>query len=155
MSKRDLIGYASTPPNPHWPGNAKLAINFVINIEEGSEYTPLTGSEFAEKGLSEVPGGRHSKNQRDLAIESIYEYGSRSGFWRLVNVFDSNKVPFTFFACAIALLNNPKITEYIKNSKNDICCHGYKWEEHYKMKKNIERINIKKAYDLILKLTGK
>jgi len=155
VSKRDLIGYASNPPNPYWPNNSKLAINFVINIEEGSEYSPLHGDQFSEKGLSEVPGGRHRKNQRDLGIESIYEYGSRSGFWRLIDIFDKNKVPLTFFACAIALHNNKEITKYIKNSKNDICCHGYRWEEHYKMKKNAERKNIKMAFDLIYNLTGK
>ena len=79
-SKRDLIGYASNPPNPYWPNKSKLAINFVVNIEDGYEYSPLHRDEFTEKGLSEVPGGRHGKFQRDLGIESIYEYGSRSDF---------------------------------------------------------------------------
>ena len=81
-SERDFVGYGKTPPNSNWPNKSKLAINFVINVEEGSEYSPLLGDKNSETGLSEVPGGRHLENQRDLAIETIYEYGSRVGFWR-------------------------------------------------------------------------
>ena len=139
MNKRNFIGYGNNPPDPKWPDKSRVAINFVINIEEGSEYSPLYGKENSEFGLSEVPGGRHKKNQRDLGIESIYEYGARSGFWRIVNIFDKNKIPVTYFVCAEALKKNPKITEYIKKSKNDICAHGYRWTEHFKMSKIIGR----------------
>ena len=155
LSKRDLIGYASDTPHPHWPNKSRLAINFVINIEEGSEYSPLMGDKKSESGLSEVPGGRHKDNQRDLGIESIYEYGSRSGFWRLAHLFETNKLPTTYFACAIALSFNSKISNYLKNSTNDICCHGYRWTEHYKMSKAVEKKNIKNAFNLIYKLTNK
>tara|TARA_B100000965_G_C19577942_1_gene752189 strand:- start:1118 stop:2017 length:900 start_codon:yes stop_codon:yes gene_type:complete len=154
-SERDFVGYGKTPPNSNWPNKSKLAINFVINVEEGSEYSPLLGDKDSETGLSEVPGGRHLENQRDLAIESIYEYGSRVGFWRLTKVFEKHNIPHTFFVCALTLLQNKEICKHIKNSPNDICCHGYRWEEHYKLKKNQEEKNIKKAFDLILKLTNK
>ena len=87
-SIRDLVGYGQTPPNANWPKKSKLAINFIVNVEEGSEYSPLLGDKKSETGLSEVPGGRHLLNQRDLAIESIYEYGSRVGFWRLTKLFE-------------------------------------------------------------------
>jgi len=154
-SKRDFVGYGQIPPNANWPNKSKLAINFIINVEEGSEYSPLLGDKKSEAGLSEVPGGRHLINQRDLGIESIYEYGSRVGFWRLTKLFEKYKTPYTFFVCALTLLQNEEICNYIKNSPNDICCHGYRWEEHYKLKKNQEEKQIKKAFDLILKLTNK
>ena len=152
---RDLIGYGGNPPNPKWPKNSNIAINFVINIEEGSEKSPLYGDKVSEIGISEVPGGRHKKNQRDLGIESIYEYGSRSGFWRIVNIFEKNKIPVTYFVCADALSKNINIANYIKKSKNDVCAHGFRWAEHYKMKRSVEKENIKKTYNLILKLTHK
>ena len=155
MNKRNFIGYGNNPPDPKWPDKSRIAINFVINVEEGSEYSPLYGNENSESGLSEVPGGRHKKNQRDLGIESIYEYGARSGFWRIVNIFDNNKIPVTYFVCAEALEKNPKITEYIKKSKNDVCGHGYRWTEHFKMSKIVEKKNIHNAFNLIVKLTKK
>ena len=154
-SERDFIGYGKQTPNPKWPNKSKLAINFIINVEEGSEYSPLLGDKKSEAGLSEVPGGRHAINQRDLGIESIYEYGSRVGFWRLTKLLDKNHIPHTFFVCALTLLQNKEICNFIKSSSNDICCHGYRWEEHYRLKKNEEQKQIKNAFDLILKLTGK
>ena len=108
-SERNFIGYGQNVPNPNWPKKARLAINFVINVEEGSEYSPLLGDEKSESGLSEVPGGRHKKNQRDLAIESIYEYGSRVGFWRITRLLENYNMPYTFFVCALTLLQNKKI----------------------------------------------
>jgi len=152
---RDFIGYGRESFDPKWPKKSRLAINFIINVEEGSEYSPLMGDSKSESGLSEVPGGRHKINQRDLAIESIYEYGSRVGFWRLTTLLEKYKMPHTFFVCALTLLQNKEISSFIKKSTNDICCHGYRWEEHYRMNKNKERAQIKKAYDLILKLTNK
>ena len=152
---RDFIGYGRESFDPKWPKKSRLAINFIINVEEGSEYSPLMGDPKSEAGLSEVPGGRHKINQRDLAIESIYEYGSRVGFWRLTTLLEKYKMPHTFFVCALTLLQNKEISSFIKKSTNDICCHGYRWEEHYRMNKNKERAQIKKAYDLILKLTNK
>ena len=94
---RDLVGYGQSSPNPRWPKKSKLAINFIVNVEEGSEYSPLLGDKKSETGLSEVPGGRHKENQRDLGIESIYEYGSRVGFWRLTSLLDKYRIPHTYF----------------------------------------------------------
>ena len=106
---RDLVGYGQSSPNPRWPKKSKLAINFIVNVEEGSEYSPLLGDKKSESGLSEVPGGRHRENQRDLGIESIYEYGSRVGFWRLTRLFDKYRTPHTYFVCALTLLQNKEI----------------------------------------------
>jgi peptidoglycan/xylan/chitin deacetylase (PgdA/CDA1 family) len=155
ISERDFIGYGQNAPNPNWPKKARLAINFVINVEEGSEYSPLLGDEKSESGLSEVPGGRHGKNQRDLAIESIYEYGSRVGFWRITKLLEINNMPYTFFVCALTLLQNKEICSFIRDSSSDICCHGYRWEEHYKLNRIEEKNQIKKAFELIFKLTNK
>ena len=94
--ERDFIGYGQAVPNPKWPNGSKLAINFIINVEEGSEYSPLLGDKKSEAGLSEVPGGRHALNQRDLGIESIYEYGSRVGFWRLTKLLEKIIYPILF-----------------------------------------------------------
>ena len=152
---RDLVGYGQSSPNPRWPKKSKLAINFIVNVEEGSEYSPLLGDKKSESGLSEVPGGRHKENQRDLGIESIYEYGSRVGFWRLTSLFDKYRIPHTYFVCALTLLQNKEICNYIKKSQNDICCHGYRWEEHYKLTKKKEQNQISKAFNLIHKLTNK
>ena len=137
MNKRNFIGYANELPDPKWPKKSIIAINFVINVEEGSEYSPLYGKENSETSLSEVPGGRHKKYERDLGIESIYEYGSRSGFWRIVNIFDQQKIPVTYFVCADALNKNYKIADYIRKSKNDVCGHGFRWTEHFKMNRKL------------------
>src|SRR5271156_4974215 len=98
-SPRDLVGYAGSPPDPKWPGEARLALNIVMNYEEGSEYQFLVDGE-SEKVLSEVPGGYTGLKRRDLAIESIYEYGSRVGFWRLMRLFSKYGVPITVTGCA-------------------------------------------------------
>ena len=117
---RDFIGYGRESFDPKWPKKSRLAINFIINVEEGSEYSPLMGDPKSESGLSEVPGGRHKINQRDLAIESIYEYGSRVGFWRLTTLLEKYKMPHTFFVCALTLLQNKEISSFIKKNLQTI-----------------------------------
>ena len=151
---RNMIGYGSNPPKVKWPNNSKIAVQFVLNYEEGGENSILHGDKSSEIFLSEIIGAKAIKG-RHINMESLYEYGSRVGFWRLTKVFEKHNIPHTFFVCALTLLQNKEICTYIKNSPNDICCHGYRWEEHYKLKKNQEEKNIKKAFDLILKLTNK
>ena len=119
---RDFIGYGRESFDPKWPKKSRLAINFIINVEEGSEYSPLMGDSKSESGLSEVPGGRHKINQRDLAIESIYEYGSRVGFWRLTTLLEKYKMPHTFFVCALTLLQNKEISSFIPSK---LLIYGY------------------------------
>src|ERR1700712_1385238 len=104
---RDLLGYGATPPDPQWPGGARVALNFVMNFEEGSEYSTLDGDDHTESALLEVPSSRVPFGQRDLAAESMYEYGVRVGFWRLYRLFRERKLPLTVFACALALERNP------------------------------------------------
>ena len=100
---RDFIGYANNPPDPKWPGGARLAVNFVMNYEEGSEPSVQDGEGFTETGLTEAHGSNQVKAGRDLAAEGMFEYGSRVGFWRLVKLFEERNLPLTVFGCALAL----------------------------------------------------
>ncbi|MEO3430887.1 polysaccharide deacetylase family protein [Pelagibius sp. CAU 1746] len=152
---RDLVGYGATPPNPKWPGNARLAVQFVVNIEEGAEYTPADGDPQAEKGLAEVPGGRLPAGHRDLAFESMYEYGSRVGIWRLLRLFRDRGVPWTAFACAVALERNPMIAEFIRDNAIDVVCHGWRWEEPFRLSEEEERERIARSVESLKRTVGR
>jgi peptidoglycan/xylan/chitin deacetylase (PgdA/CDA1 family) len=110
---RDFVGYGRKRPDPRWPGNARIAVNFAINYEEGSEYSITDGSGRTELGLAEAPGGRVPAGQRDLAFETMYEYGSRVGIWRVFDLFQERQLPATVFGCAVALERNPQVAEAI------------------------------------------
>jgi allantoinase len=153
-SPRDLLGYGREPPNPEWPGGARIAVNFVLNYEEGSEYSLLDGDAQSETALSEaasqVPPG-----QRDLTVESVYEYGSRVGFWRVMRLFAERGLPLTVFGCALALERNVAAAQAIVEAGHDICCHGWRWVKHWLMTEDEERAQIRKAVASIEKLTGR
>lgn len=152
---RDLIGYADNPPDPKWPNGGRLAVNFVINYEEGSEYSVPDGDGFSEASLTESPSSTIPHGTRDLAAETLFEYGSRVGFWRLFNLFKERQLPVTIFACALALERNPKVVKTIKDHDLDICCHGWRWIEHYKLTENQEREQIRRAITSLTKMFGK
>jgi len=151
---RDLSGYGATPPDPRWPGHARLALQVVVNYEEGSEYTLLDGDDRIETGLAEAPGGRTPKGVRDLAMESMYEYGSRVGFWRLHRLFTERRVPITVFACAVALERNPAVARAIVEAGFDVCCHGWRWIEHFQLSEAEEREHIRRAVESLTRTTG-
>ena len=151
---RDLIGYANNPPDPKWPNNARLAVNFVINYEEGSEYSIPDGDGFSEASLTESPSSTIPHGTRDLAAETLFEYGARVGFWRLLRLFQERGFPVTLFACALALERNPKVVEAVKTSNLDICCHGWRWIEHYKLTENEEREHIRLAIESLTNMFG-
>ena len=151
---RDLVGYAARPPQAHWPGDARIAINMVLNYEEGSEYTIGDGDGRTEIGLAEAPGGRVPPGMRDLAFETMYEFGSRVGFWRIHELFRRRGLPLTIFGCALALERNPRVAEAIVAAGYDICCHGWRWVEHFKLSEQEEREQIAKAVASIAALTG-
>ena len=151
---RDLIGYANNPPDPKWPNNARLAVNFVINYEEGSEYSIPDGDGFSESSLTESPSSTIPHGTRDLAAETLFEYGARVGFWRLLRLFQERGFPVTLFACALALERNPKVVEAVKTSNLDICCHGWRWIEHYKLTEDEEREHIRLAIESLTNMFG-
>jgi allantoinase len=152
---RDFVGYANRPPTVRWPGNAGVAVNFVLNYEEGSEYSVGEGDGRSESALIEVSAPRVPQGDRDLASESMYEYGSRVGFWRLFRLFRDRNLPVTIFAAALALERNAEVAEAIAATDWDVAAHGYRWIEHYRLDEATEREHIAKAYDTILRVIGR
>ena len=151
---RDLVGYANRPPDPHWPRGARLAINFVLNYEEGSEYSVPDGDGCSETSLSEsasqVPPGT-----RDLTVESVYEYGSRVGFWRVMRLFAERGLPLTVFACALALERNRDAAAAIAAAGHDVCAHGWRWFKHWLLEEAEERDHIARAVASLERSLGK
>ena len=147
MSKypRDLIGYGQTPPHANWPNKAKLAIQFVINYEEGGENCILHGDEASEAFLSEIIGAQAFAGARHMSMESIYEYGSRAGFWRLHRLFQSYEFPVTVFGVATALEKNPEAVEAMKAADWEVACHGLKWISYQDMSIEEERQHMLEA----------
>lgn len=152
---RDFVGYADRPPTIRWPNNAGVAVNFVLNYEEGSEYSIGNADGRSETALIEVNAARVPVGSRDLASESMYEYGSRVGFWRIARLFQERRLPLTIFAAALALEHNPKVAQAIGASDWDIVAHGYRWIEHYHLDEATEREHIAKAFSSIQQSTGR
>ncbi len=152
--KRDFVGYANRPPNPQWPDGARLAVNFVMNYEEGSEPSMQDGEGYTENGLTEAHGLNQVKSGRDLAAEGMFEYGSRVGFWRLMRLFQERGLPMTLFACALALERNPEAAAAVRESGFDICCHGWRWVKHFELPEAEEREHIARAVASLEKTVG-
>ncbi|RWR00967.1 chitin deacetylase [[Pantoea] beijingensis] len=152
--ERDFTGYGEHPPHAGWPGGARLALNFVLNYEEGSENSIGDGDGYSDIGLVEMSASSVVRGERDLAAESMFEYGSRIGFWRLMRIFSERQLPMTVFACALALERNPAAAIAIKQAGHDICCHGWRWIEHYKLSEEEERKHIQLAIDSLHKTMG-
>lgn len=153
-SPRDLIGYGASPPDPRWPGGARLALQIVMNYEEGSEYSIPDGDGFSETYLTEVPGASLGHGKRDLIVESIYEYGSRAGFWRLMRMFEERKIHVTVFGAALALERNPQACAAIREACHEVCSHGFRWVDFSKMSAEQEREEMRKAVDSITRTIG-
>ena len=151
---RDLIGYAGDPPDPKWPGGKRLALNFVINYEEGSEPSIPDGDGYSEQALTELAGYDFGPGGRDLAAESMFEYGSRVGFRRLMRLFRERELPVTIFACALALERNPPSAKLIRDGDCDICSHGWRWVEHWKLTEAEEREHVRKAVASLERTVG-
>ena len=152
---RDLAGYGANPPDIRWPNGAGLAVNFVLNVEEGSEYSVGDGDGRSESALSEVRASRVPQGDGDLAAESMYEYGSRVGFWRLYNLFRKRELPLTIFASAVALERTPDIAAAIAATDWDVCAHGHRWIEHYHLNPEAEAEQIALAFDSLTKSVGR
>jgi len=153
--KRDFIGYANNPPNPQWPDGARLAVNFVMNYEEGSEPSMQDGEGYTETGLTEAHGLNQVTSGRDLAAEGMFEYGSRVGFWRLMRLFQERGLPMTVFGCALALERNPAAAAAIREAGFDLCCHGWRWVKHFELPEADEREHIARAVTSLEKSLGR
>lgn len=151
---RDFVGYGRTPPDPQWPGGARLAINFVMNYEEGSEPSVQDGEGHTELGLTEAHGLNQGVRGRDLAGESMFEYGSRVGFWRLLRLFQERSLPMTVFGCALALERNPEAAAAIRAAGYDVCCHGWRWIKHFELTEEEEREHIRRAVASLRQTVG-
>ena len=150
---RDLTGYGQTPPQPQWPGNARIAVQFVLNYEEGAENSVLHGDAGSEQFLSEM-ANPPSFAERHLSMESIYEYGSRVGVWRLLREFEKRGLPLTVFGVSMALQRHPEVTAAFKELGHEIACHGWRWISYQAMDETTERDHMVLAMDVLRKLTG-
>jgi putative urate catabolism protein len=151
---RNYIGYGRNSPKITWPNNAKLALQFVLNYEEGGESSILNGDDHSEIFLSEIIGAQPVKGARHMNMESIYEYGSRRGFWRIHDEFIKRKIPLTIFGVALALQKNLEICKAIKDANFEIASHGYRWIDYQYVDQEIEKDHILKCYELIKELFG-
>jgi allantoinase len=151
---RDFIGYGANPPNPNWPGKARIAINFVMNYEEGSEPSIADGETATETWFTESHGLDSGVQGRDLAAEGLFEYGSRVGFWRLMRIFQERGLAMTVYGCALALERNPQAAEAIRASGFDVCSHGWRWIKHYGLTEEVEREHIRMAIESLARTTG-
>ncbi len=151
--QRDFIGYGAKPPHAQWPGGAEIAVNFVINYEEGSEPSIADGDPATETGVSDSGPGR-GVTGRDLAAEGMFEYGSRAGFWRLMRLFTERNIKPTIFGCALALERHPQAAQAIAAAGLDICCHGWRWETHFTLSEAEERERIARAVASLKQTVG-
>ena len=150
---RDLIGYGEHPPHPQWPDNARIAIQFVLNYEEGGESSVLHGDAGSEQFLSEL-FNPPSYPARHMSMESIYEYGSRVGVWRLLREFERRGLPLTVFGVGMALQRHPDVTQAFVELDHEIACHGWRWIHYQSVDEATEREHMRLAVDAITQLTG-
>ncbi len=150
--KRDLIGYGRHGPKARWPGDARIAVSICLNYEEGSERSHPAG-DACNDGLTEVIYGLEPQ-YRDLAAESVFEYGSRAGIWRLERLLTQYDVPVTFFACAVALERNPEVCAWIREAGHEVCSHGWRWEEMWLLSREQEAQHMRLAIDSIAESCG-
>ncbi len=150
---RDLIGHGRRPPHARWPGDARIAVQFVLNYEEGGENCVLHGDAASEQFLSEIIGAP-AFPARHLSVESIYEYGSRAGVWRILREFERRALPLTVFGVAMALERNPEVTAAFVELGHEIACHGWRWIHYQEIDEATEREHLRTAMDVIERLTG-
>jgi len=151
---RDMIGYGRQTPDPQWPGNARIAVQFVVNYEEGGENCILHGDKASEAFLSEIVGAPALEGVRHMNMESIYEYGSRAGFWRLHRLFTGRDIPVTVFGVAMALERNPDAVAGMLEADWEIASHGYRWIDYQYISEAEEREHLAHAIEIHTRVTG-
>ena len=150
---RDFVGYGSHPPDPRWPGGARIAVSFVLNVEEGGESSVLHGDPASETFLSEIIGAEAFAD-RHMSMESLYEYGPRAGAWRVLRGFAAHDLPLTVFGVARALQANPELTQAIIDAGHEIAGHGLRWISYQSVEPDVERAHLQEAVAIITELTG-
>ena len=151
---RDLIGYGEDVPHAHWPDGARIALQFVLNYEEGGEHSVLHGDEASETFLSEIVGAQAFR-ARHLSMESLYEYGSRAGVWRLLRLFRDRDVPLTVFGVAMAMQRHPGVVEAFLRDGHEIASHGWRWISYQSVDVDVEREHLGRAVESLRALTGR
>jgi putative urate catabolism protein len=151
---RDLVGYGEQPPDPKWPGGARLALSFVLNYEEGGERTPLEGDLESESYLHEVVGAPPTVGRRNLNTESMFEFGSRAGFWRVHRIFREHDLPLTVYAVAQALERNPQAGRAMADAGWEVASHGWRWIDYLDLPEQNERADMRRAIEAIEQVCG-
>lgn len=151
---RDLKGYGAHPPHPHWPGDARIAVSFVLNVEEGGERNILDGDAASEDYLVELTTVRPLPGQRNYFAEDMFEYGSRAGFWRVLRLFAERDLHFTSWAVGIALQRNPDAAIAMAEAGHEVASHSWRWIDYSIIPEDVEREDIQKTIDTIQRLTG-
>jgi allantoinase len=151
---RDLIGYGAQPPSPRWPQNARIAVQFVLNYEEGGEANILHGDAHAESYLHEVVGSAPLSQARNLQVESVYEYGSRAGVWRVLRLAQEFGIPLTIFAVAMALERHPALARELVGLGHEIASHGWRWIDYQNVPEDQERADMRRAIEVLTRVTG-
>ena len=155
MQQRDLIGYGGKQPRVQWPGEARIAVQFVLNIEEGAESGILNGDAQSESYLHELPGRPPLQGERDWSVEGMYEYGSRVGVWRILEQFRCRDLPLTAFAVGLALELNPEVGRALAAAGHEIAGHGYRWLDYRGIPEDEERQHIRRTFGVIERVCGK
>ena len=150
---RDLVGYGRNPPHAQWPGQARIAVQFVLNYEEGGENATLHGDPGSEQFLSEM-FNPPSFADRHLTMEGIYEYGSRVGVWRILREFEKRDLPLTVFGVSMALQRHPELTSAFVELGHEIACHGWRWINYQQMDEATERLHMQTGINIIREMTG-
>jgi putative urate catabolism protein len=151
---RDFVGYGAHPPPAEWPGGARLALTFVLNYEEGGERNVLDGDDASESFLSEIVGALPVVGHRHMSMESLFEYGSRAGVWRVLRLFARHRYPLTVFAVAAAAARNPDVITAMVDAGHEICSHGYRWLDYQHIDEATEARHIGQAVEILTKVAG-
>ena len=152
---RNMTGYGQSSIHPNWPNKARIAVQFVLNYEEGGENSILHGDKASEAFLSEIVGAKPYEGVRHMSMESIYEYGSRAGVWRVLRLFEEFDVPITIFAVALAIARNRELADYLVDQNYDICAHGFRWIDYQYVDEKTEREHIKDCISVLTECLGK
>lgn len=150
---RNMEGYGRKIPDANWPGRARIAVQFVLNYEEGAEQSVLDGDEYSETFLSDIVGAQPFPD-RHMSMESLYEYGSRAGVWRILAEFERRQIPLTVFGVALALKRNPEVVPALTDLGHEIACHGLRWLSYQSVAESEERAHIRQAIEIHTELTG-